>query len=35
MKEVKIFSGTSNVELAEKIARKLDMTLGDVPNRKI
>ncbi|MFR3298806.1 MAG: ribose-phosphate diphosphokinase, partial [Fusobacterium sp.] len=30
MKEVKIFSGTSNVELAEKIARKLDLALGDV-----
>lgn len=28
MKEVKIFSGTSNVELAEKIARKLDLNLG-------
>ena len=30
MKELKIFSGTSNVELAEKIARKLDLALGDV-----
>jgi len=28
MKEVKIFSGTSNVELAEKIAKKLDLELG-------
>lgn len=28
MKEVKIFSGTSNVELAEKIARRLDLNLG-------
>ncbi|MGO2118929.1 MAG: ribose-phosphate diphosphokinase [Fusobacterium sp.] len=28
MKEVKIFSGTSNVELAEQIAKKLDLELG-------
>ena len=30
MKEVKIFSGTSNVELAEKIAKRLNCKLGDV-----
>lgn len=28
MKEVKIFSGTSNLELADKIAKKLDLDLG-------
>lgn len=28
MKEVKIFSGTSNVELAEKIAERLELPLG-------
>lgn len=28
--EVKIFSGTANLELAEKIAKELDLNLGDI-----